>query len=74
MTNKNDPTNEVFKAYIEFVTAVNKTSAEVYAKTWQDATKFNEIVVKNTTEMLKNIPSYQGVSNLWTENNPWGKK
>lgn len=74
MTYKNDPTNEVFKAWVEFVTAVHKTGAEVYAKTWQDATKFNEIVVKNSTEMLKTFQSYQGVSNLWTENNPWVKK
>ena len=74
MNYKNDSANEVFKAYVEFVTACHKTGAEVYAKTWQDATKFNEIVAKNAQEMFKTIPSYQSVSNLWTDYNPWVKK
>ena len=74
MNYKNDYANEVFKAYVDFITAVHKTGAEVYAKTWQDATKFNDIVAKNAQDLWKDNPVYKSVSNLWDINAPWTKK
>lgn len=65
MFTNNNPANEIFKAYVDFVTAVTKTSTEVYAKTWQDATKFNEVVAKTSQDLLKEYPGYKSVSNLW---------
>ena len=74
MNYKNDSANEVFKAYVDFITAVHKTGAEVYAKTWQDATKFNDIVAKNAQDLWKDNPVYKSVSNLWDINSPWSHK
>lgn len=73
MNYNTDPANEVFKAYIDFVTAVYKTGTEVYAKTWQDATKFNEVVAKSVQEGWKEHPVYKSVSDLWTITAPWSK-
>lgn len=74
MALKNDSYNEIFKAYVDFVSSVTKTGTEVYAKTWQDATHLNEVVAKNSQDVLKTIPMYKTLSELWTEHNPWVKK
>lgn len=65
MFQKNDSSNEVLKAYVDFVASVQKTNAEVYAKTWQDVTKFNEVVAKSLQDVWSDTPVWKSVSNLW---------
>lgn len=66
----NHPANELLKAYVDFLTAVTKTGTEVYTKTWQDATKFNEVVAKTSQDLWKDVPGYRSVSNLWNTSAP----
>lgn len=68
-----NPQNEIFTAYVDFLSSSTQTAVEVYTKTWQDATKFQQTMAKYTTDLYSNNPVYKSVSNLWTDAS-WLKK
>lgn len=70
----NNSNNDVVRAYIDFITNINKTGAEVYAKTWQDATKLSEAVTKSTQDIWKDNPFMKSLSNVWDMNSSYKSK
>jgi hypothetical protein len=69
-----NPHNELLTAYVDFLASSAQTVAEVYTKTWQDATKFQQTFAKHTTDLFHDNPMYKSVSNLWADHTPWTKK
>lgn len=63
-----NPQNEIFTAYVDFLTSTTQATAEVYAKTWRDATALQQTVAKHTTDLFSSNELYRSVSNLWADN------
>lgn len=57
--------NDIFKAYLDFVTAMNKNSAEIYAKSWQESVKFGEVMTKAGEDIWKNSVLHKNLGNVW---------
>lgn len=69
---KKDTFSNLSDAYIEFASALCKTSADVYAKTWEETVKFQSAITKSTTDFYKDVPFIKSMYDVYSSA-PWKK-